>query len=185
MGTYSTHTGYPQGGPHSGISLSSVLGTIPFSGTRPIANGILKGTIQVDDPIVQLVLDNLKCPANIERIDASVTIEDVKGKFENWKETTLTSPITKRHLRHYQCLTRLVDLKKEDKEPDASIEQAKKILKAHFLIILSSVKFDILLTRWQNVVNSMIKKGPGNPRIHRLRVIYLYKANYNLILHVF
>jgi hypothetical protein len=62
----------------------------------------------------------------------------------------------------------LVDLKKEDDEPDEAIECAKKILKAHFLIILTAVKFGISLTRWQNVVNSMIKKEPGNLKIHRL-----------------
>jgi hypothetical protein len=31
----------------------------------------------------------------------------------------------------------------------------------------------------------MIEKEPGNPRIHRLRVIHLYEADYNLILGVF
>jgi exonuclease III len=162
------------------------LGTIPFSGTGPIADAILAGTIQVEDPIVQLVLDNLKRPANLIDIPASVTIEEVKGKLDKWKETTSTSPMTKRHLGHYQCLTRLIDLEQDDTEPiDATIVRAKKILQAHFLIILSAVKFGISLTRWQNVVNSMIEKEPGNPRIHRLRVIHLYEADYNLILGLF
>jgi hypothetical protein len=31
----------------------------------------------------------------------------------------------------------------------------------------------------------MIEKEPGNPRIHRLRVIHLYEANYNLTLGIF
>ena len=76
-------------------------------------------------------------------------------------------------------------MEKEDKDkPDEAIERAKKILQAHFLIILTAVKFGVSLTRWQNVVNSMIKKEPGNPRIHRLRVIHLYEADYNLVLGV-
>ncbi len=82
-----------------------ILGMIPFSGTGPIADSILSGTLQVDDPIVQLVLDNLKRPENLQEIPATVTLDDVKGKFNNWKESTSTSPITKRHLGHYQCLT--------------------------------------------------------------------------------
>jgi hypothetical protein len=158
---------------------------IPFSGTGAIADSILAGTMHVDDPIVQLVLDNLKRPDGLQPIPASVTLEDVKGKFENWKESTSTSPITKRHLGHYQCLTRLVDMESDEDEPDVAIERAKKILKAHFLIIMTAVKFGISLTRWQNVVNSMIEKEPGNPKIHRLRVIHLYEADYNLLRGIF
>ncbi len=114
-----------------------------------------------------------------------MTLDEVSRKFRNWKESTSTSSITKRHLGHYQLLTRLVDLDKEDGEPDDAVENAKKILKAHFLIILTATKFGISLTRWQNVVNSLIVKEPGNPKIHRLRVIHLYEADYNLILGLF
>jgi hypothetical protein len=41
------------------------------------------------------------------------------------------------------------------------------------------------LKRWQNVVNSMIEKEPGNPKILRLQVIHLYEADYNLVLAIF
>ena len=161
-----------------------ILGTIPFSGTGPITDRILDGTLTVQDPIVQLVLDNLKRPTHLKLIPATVTLDEVKGKFDNWKETTSTSPITKRHLGHYQCLTRLVETEEEEK-PDEAVKQAKRILNAHFLIVAYSVKYGISLTRWQNVVNSMIEKEPGNPRIHRLRVIHLYEADYNLVLGLF
>ncbi len=36
--------------------------------------------------------------------------------------------------------------------------------------------------RWQNIVNVMIQKDPGNTKIHRLRVIHLYEADYNFLL---
>ena len=36
--------------------------------------------------------------------------------------------------------------------------------------------------RWKKLVNAMLEKEPGNPKIHRLRVIHLYEADYNLIL---
>jgi hypothetical protein len=143
-----------------------ILVMIPFSGTGPIVDSILDSTLKVDDPIVQLVLDNLKKLEGLIKIKATITPDEVKGKFDNWKETTSTSPLTKRCLGHYQCLTRLVDLEEDKEKPNPAIARAKKILKAHFLIIATAVKFGILLTRWQNVVNSMIEKEPGNPKIH-------------------
>jgi hypothetical protein len=39
-----------------------ILGLIPFSGTGPIADSILARTFTVDDPIVQLVLENYQVP---------------------------------------------------------------------------------------------------------------------------
>ena len=30
----------------------------------------------------------------------------------------------------------------------------------------------------------MIKKKPGNPKIHRLRIIYFYETDYNLLLEI-
>ena len=33
-------------------------------------------------------------------------------------------------------------------------------------------------------MNTMVEKDPGSPKIHRLQVIHLYKADYNLILGV-
>jgi len=37
------------------------------------------------------------------------------------------------------------------------------------------------LQRWRTVVNIMLEKEPGSPRIHRLWVIHIiYEADYNL-----
>ena len=43
----------------------------------------------------------------------------------------------------------------------------------------------IAYDRWKTVVNiSMLEKDPGNPKIHRLRVIHIYEADYNLLLSI-
>jgi hypothetical protein len=143
-----------------------ILSMIPFSGTMPVAYSILNGTMQVNNPIVQLVLNNLKLPNKVQPIQAAITIEERKGKFDNWKGTTSTSPTTKHHIGHYQCLTQMIDQDKDADKPDQSVIQAKKVINTHFLLVAYSVKFGISLTRWQNVVNSMIEKEPGNPKIH-------------------
>jgi hypothetical protein len=73
------HFGQAKGTPFT----KDLLGRIPFSGTGPIADGILAGTITVADPIVQLVLDNLKRPAAVKIIPPLITLEEVKGKLDN------------------------------------------------------------------------------------------------------
>jgi hypothetical protein len=37
-------------------------------------------------------------------------------------------------------------------------------------------------TRWQTVVNAMLEKNPGTPLLHKLRVIHILEADYNLSL---
>ncbi|KAI2500978.1 hypothetical protein MHU86_13523 [Fragilaria crotonensis] len=40
----------------------------------------------------------------------------------------------------------------------------------------------ISIPRWQHAVNVMIEKDKGDPKIHRLRIIHLFEADYNLFL---
>jgi hypothetical protein len=56
------------------------------------------------------------------------------------------------------------------------------VLTLHTDMINFALKQGKLLERWQKVVNIMLEKEPGNSKIHRLRVIHLYEADYNLIL---
>jgi exonuclease III len=161
------------------------LGTIPFSGTGPLADSIREGNVQSNDSVTQLVLDALQLPDNVPKILNTITLAEFTGKLKNWKETTWTSPITKRHLGHYKCLLRIIDTEKDDDKPDETIERAKRILQAHYNLLKYATKHGVSLRRWRKVVNSMIKKEPGNPRIHRLRVIHLYEADYNLLLGIF
>ena len=97
------------------------LGKIPFSGTGPLADSILEGTAHSNDRVTQLVLDALKKPDGIPDIQNTLTLDEFVGKLNAWKETTSTSPITKRHLGHYKCLLRIIDTEKEDDEPDETI----------------------------------------------------------------
>ena len=110
-----THFGQAHGTPFT----KDILRQIPFSGTGPITDKILNGTLHVQDPIVQLVLDNLKRPTGLLVIRPHITLDEVTGKFDNWKETTSTLPITKRHLGHYQCLTKIIDTEDSEESSDA------------------------------------------------------------------
>ena len=80
------------------------LGHIPFSATRVQADAILEGSSCSSDRVTQLVLGELRKPPGIHEISNNFTMEEFIGKLANWKESTSTSPITKRHLGHYKCL---------------------------------------------------------------------------------
>ena len=38
--------------------------------------------------------------------------------------------------------------------------------------------------QWKTVVNIMLEKDPGDLKIHRLRVIHIYEADYNILLSI-
>jgi hypothetical protein len=162
------------------------LGTIPLDGSGRLADNIIHGnpTTRIDE-VAQTFLESMQRPTSVQPIPNDITIDKVIGKFKNWKESTSTSPFTKRHLGHYDCLLRLMGHKQPDDEPDERIKQAKTIFQAHYSILAHAVKHGRLIKRWQKVANSMIEKEPGNPKIHRLRVIHLYEADYNLLLSIF
>ncbi len=172
-------------GQAEGAFTHGALGSIPFDGSGRLADNIISGrqSVQIDE-VVQTFLEQLKRPESVTSIPNELTIDEVIGKFQNWKESTSTSPFTKRHLGHYHCLLRLMGQEKPD-EPDESITKAKDIFQAHYSILAHAVKHGRSLKRWQKVANSMIEKEPGNPKIHRLRVIHLYEADYNLLLAIF
>ena len=74
------------------------------------------------------------------------------------------------------------------KEPTPTKESIGKIQrrlrKAHLAMINYALMWGYSFDRWKGVVNVMILKEPGNVKIHRLRVLHLYEADYNLILAV-
>jgi hypothetical protein len=161
------------------------LGTIPFNGTGPIADSILEGMARSNHRVTQMVLDALKKAEGIPDIRNTLTMEEFVGKLNSWKETTSKSRISKRHLGHYKCLVRIIESENEEDKPDETIERAKRILQAHYKLLQYATKHGVSIRRWRKVVNSMIEKHPDVPRIHQLRVIHLYKADYNLLLGIF
>lgn len=59
-----------------------------------------------------------------------------------------------------------------------------KILQVYYLISMTCLQTSSSLPRWQKVTTTMIKKDNNNSKINKLRVIHLYKADYNLLLKI-
>jgi hypothetical protein len=94
--------------------------------------------------------------------------------FRKWRETTSTSP-SGCHLGLRQVTTYTY--------PDEETEKAKtSILTVQTHIINLPLKYGFSPMRWRKVVNALIEKIPNKPFIHKLRVIHLLEADYNLCL---
>ena len=110
-----------------------------------------------------------------------VTDEEFISKFKSWKESTSTSP-SGMHLGHYKALVLRNDSDPRTAEGKLMEKQRMALIGAHVSMINYAIKQSYSYARWKNVVNVMIKKEPGNSKVHRLRVIHIYEADYNFIL---
>ena len=60
----------------------------------------------------------------------------------------------------------------------------QQILNGHLTLLNYAIHFGHPYQPWTHIMNTMLEKASGSPKIHRLQVIHLYEADYNLILGV-
>jgi hypothetical protein len=117
----------------------------------------------------------------LQTLDGHITKKQVLGKLHKWDKHNTTSP-SGIHLGHYDCIWRDARLPADDPIHKEFQKKQDKLLFATVDLLNYALKHSYVFTRWKKVVNVMLQKDPGNPRIHRLRVIHLYEADYNLSL---
>ena len=96
--------------------------------------------------------------------------------FKKWRKLTTISSSSRR-LGHYKALL-IFDDEKDKELDDFNLE----ILTVYNTIINTALTSGTLLTRWKKYIAVMIEKIPSNTKINILRLINIYKADYNLIL---
>ncbi|KAI2497153.1 hypothetical protein MHU86_17356 [Fragilaria crotonensis] len=101
---------------------------------------------------------------NHGEIPTDISEDDVLRGFKAWKERTSTSP-SGRHLGHYKAII-----------------QHPVLLKCFVQFMNIAVSRGIAIPRWCQATNVMIEKDVGSPKIHRLRIIHLFEADYNFFL---
>lgn len=129
-----------------------------------------------------LLIEHLQA-RTLTSLDGEITKDQVIGKLRKWDETTTTSP-SGIHLGHYHCLWRDPRIPATDPESQSFKSKQECLLKATVSLLNYALKHSYVFQRWKKVVNVMLLKDAGNPRIHRLRVIHLYETDYNLLLAV-
>lgn len=130
---------------------------------------------------IQLLLLQHCQNQHLDALPMLVTEAEFVSKFKIWNERTSTSP-SGLHLGHYKALVSWNDADLDTEEGKLIEQQRKELIKAHVAMINYLLLQSHSYSRWKNVVNVMIKKEPGNSKIHRLRVIHLYEADYNFLL---
>jgi exonuclease III len=169
------------------MATTKVTELLGFGGTRSVADRLLNGTVSVDvitdDPYGQAIL--LKCQRVNPILPAGITIEEFKAWYKKWHVGTSTSP-SGRHLSHQHALLQphgIDGLIEPDKHTKAEKSRELNWYLQHG-IVSYGIKYGYTFDRWKQVVNAMIEKEPGNPQLHRLRVIHLYESDYNSLLGI-
>ena len=146
---------------------------LTFSSISEEASKLLEGIIPPewygDDESLRMFLLSFTIPPSVLQsppINTELSEADITRGFQHWKESTSTSP-SGRHLGHYRAL----------------IQDAELLLcfKRFLNIVLNH---GILLPRWSKATNVMIEKDKGDPKIHRLRIVHLFEADFNFLLKV-
>lgn len=128
-----------------------------------------------------------KARTNLDSITHEMTLAEFRGKIRSWRESTTTSP-SGRHLGRYKALFK--DMV-EDENSDGSDSQApnlatqqESIARLKLSLMNYCIRNTYVLERWKTVVNVMIFKEHSNFKIHRLRIIHIYEADFNALLAI-
>jgi len=173
------HFGQAQGTPLTVYPLNQVIN---FEASTATTDLILDGRFTHEDlnDTTSLLIDHLQ-RVSVPAVNSRLTLSEFEGKIKSWTEKTSTSP-SGVHLGHYKaCFTPHIY---PSKKTECATFDAKRqqILLAHVALINYAIDHSYSYTRWQKIVTMMIEKEKGNVKLHRLRVIHIYEADYNLLL---
>jgi hypothetical protein len=176
------HFGQAQGTPFTEPPISN---DVDWSANSTSSTDILNGTYQsqVDVPQCQALLAACRAATDLDLLPAELELKDFTGKIKVWKESTTTSP-SGRHLGRYKALLSTGNYDPESEEFISFVDQQSAILKLLLFLVNYCLRTGHVLERWKTIVNVMIFKDDGVYRIHRLRVIHIYEADFNLLLAV-
>lgn len=157
---------------------------VDFEAASAIIDLILNGSYTHEDleETTELLITHLQ-KQSAEVVTDEITADNFKTKVEAWRESTSTSP-SGVHLGHYKAYYAPHLFDPESQEGIAFQEVRNNILEAHLYLLNFAIRHGHSSTRWQKIVTMMIEKERGNHKIHRLRVIHIYEADYNLMLCV-
>jgi len=177
------HFGKAEGTPFTTQPLSN---DIPWGANSQKSEEILQGTYIPQEHVSEICKEVIyACQQRDENptISPTLSYEVFRGKLRKWRESTVTSP-SGRHLGRYKSLFSKGLFTQGDEEFEEFSAKQEIIAKLIVEVINYCIRKGHVLKRWLTVINTMICKDIGNFKIHRLRVLHLYEADFNLLLGV-
>jgi hypothetical protein len=159
-------------------------------GKQPLAP-----TTDANDSIPLILSElNQKRPTLSEKIP----FDQMVLGFHKWRESTTTSPsgkhlgiyrsLTKQYLQRTKATTDITPRPEPNKDKPSrptATETATQALHIQHMLLTLAINHTHTFDRWKTIHNFFIEKIPGRPLLEKLRVIHLYKADWNLILKFF
>ena len=182
------HFGQAKGLP---CNIPTLAGEVEYCGDGPSSEQILNGTYNKTglESNIALLLQHLKQTEEMAALATYPTIseQEYTGKLRVWKESTSTSP-SGLHLGHYKAFIACHEHSDIDTADEALRDKWNHmqscILTLHVQILNYALERGYSYQRWHSVVNTILFKDTENVRIYRIRVINIYKADYNLTLGI-
>ena len=146
---------------------------LKWDGTGDLGKDILSGDIlnqKKFSSTVQLYFESLKTnriTAKLKMIKASLSLAEYRTFWGKKREETVTSPFVL-HVGHFKAAVQ---------RPD--------ILNVHRIMLLIPFQTALVPYRWRKTVQTMLEKDPGQPWIHRLRIIELFDSQVNAGFQIF
>ena len=144
-----------------------------WDGTGDLGKDILSGDITTQRKFSKTVQNYFEClSANkmartLKKVNAELSLAEYKRFWKKKKEETATSPFGL-HIGHYKAAT-----------------EKDEILNVHRIMLLLPFQMALVPYRWKRTVHTMIEKDPGQPWIHRLRIIELFDSQVNAGFQIF
>ena len=112
---------------------------------------------------------NCKRNTELDSLPLTIAINEFRKRMIRWKESTSTSPISKRHLGHHKALFEVAhpDVTEEDREDFH--EKQQLMAKLCVGLINHALKSRCKHSRWSQTVNSLTFKENNDNKVHRLR----------------
>jgi hypothetical protein len=176
------HFGQAQGTPFTIHPLRELVDWEASSKTTEL---ILEGDYSSTElnKIENLFLQHCKRSSLLDSITDEITEAQFVSRMKSWRESTTTSP-SGIDLGHYKAMINPHSLDLKSVEGELLETKRKKLISAHVSLINYAIRNRFTYERWKTIVNVMIQKEPGNNKIHRLRVIHIYEADFNGIIGI-
>ena len=146
---------------------------LKWDGTGDLGNAMLSGDLLHQRNFSSTVkayfesLAQCRMQTGTRIVNPILSLSDYKKFWKCKRETTVTSPFGL-HVGHYKAAL-----------------QNDKLLNVHRLLLLIPFQTGLVPSRWRKTVQTMLEKDPGQPWIHRLRIIELFDAQVNAGFQIF